>query len=56
MRELCARLKIPSLRAYGVTQASVPQLVEKAAKASSMKGNPIALSTDLMTEMISRAI
>ena len=56
VRELCKRLAIPPLRAYGVTQGSVPQLVEKAAKASSMKGNPVVLSAGLMTEMISRAI
>jgi alcohol dehydrogenase class IV len=56
VRQLCERLAIPPLRAWGVTGDSVPQLVEKAAKASSMKGNPIVLSADLMTEMISRAI
>lgn len=56
VRELCDRLEIPPLRAYGVTRDSVSELVEKAAKASSMKGNPVVLSADLMTEMISRAI
>jgi alcohol dehydrogenase class IV len=56
VRELCGRLAIPPLRTYGVTQDSVPQLVEKAANASSMKGNPVVLSPDLLTEMISRAI
>jgi hypothetical protein len=31
-------------RAYGITSANVPDLVEKAAKASSMKANPIVLT------------
>jgi alcohol dehydrogenase class IV len=56
LRDLCARLAIPRLGAYGVTDAHVPELVEKAAKASSMKGNPIPLDTAEMTEMITRAI
>lgn len=56
VRDLCQRLAIPTLRAYGITQAEAPQLVEKAAKASSMKGNPIPLDTAELTEMITRAI
>jgi alcohol dehydrogenase class IV len=56
IRDLCARLAIPRLGAYSVTAAYVPELVEKAARASSMKGNPIPLDTAEMTEMITRAI
>jgi alcohol dehydrogenase class IV len=41
---LCQKLEIPPLRSYGVTQGDVPLLVEKAAQANSMKGNPIALT------------
>jgi alcohol dehydrogenase class IV len=33
-----------ALRAYGVTEADIPDLVEKAAQASSMKENPIVLT------------
>jgi len=54
--DLCRRLEIPQLRAYGVTGADVPDLVTRAAQASSMKANPIVLTPDEMCEMISRAI
>jgi alcohol dehydrogenase class IV len=53
---LCRRLEIPPLRTYGVSQADVPVLVEKAAKASSMKGNPIALTEEELAEIIGAAI
>jgi alcohol dehydrogenase class IV len=55
LTELCARLEIPPLRAYGVDDAHVPGLVAKAAKASSMKGNPIELTGEELTEIVSRA-
>jgi len=44
VKELCATLHIPKLRHYGVTQGDVPPVCEKAAAASSMKGNPIGLT------------
>jgi alcohol dehydrogenase class IV len=43
--ELGRRLAIPGLGAWGVRSADVPGLVEKAAAASSMKGNPLPLTT-----------
>jgi alcohol dehydrogenase class IV len=55
LTELCARLEIPPLRAYGVEESHIPELVAKAAKASSMKGNPIELTTDELTEIVTRA-
>jgi len=54
--ELCRRLEIPPLRAYGVTEADIPVLAEKAANASSMKANPIELTPEELRELISRAI
>ena len=44
------------LRAYGVTEADIPVLVEKAARASSMKANPIDLTPEELRELISKAI
>jgi alcohol dehydrogenase class IV len=41
---LCAELRIPPLRTYGIGPEHIPELVEKAARASSMKANPIALT------------
>ena len=54
--EICKRLEIPPLRAYGVTEADIPLLVEKAAQASSMKGNPIVLTPEELRQIIERAI
>ena len=56
VRELCADLKIPSLRTYGITQADVPALYEKAAQASSMKGNPLTLLPGELEEILSRTL
>jgi alcohol dehydrogenase class IV len=54
--ELVRKLEIPPLRTYGITEADVPVLSEKAAKASSMKGNPIVLTGEELEEIISRAM
>jgi alcohol dehydrogenase class IV len=53
--EICRRLEIPPLRTYGVRAEDFPSLVEKAAKASSMKTNPIVLTAEELTEIITRA-
>ena len=53
---LCRKLEIPPLRSYGVSAADLPVLVEKASKASSMKGNPVVLSREDLHEIISRAL
>lgn len=54
--QLCRDLAVPRLRTYGITEKHVPVLIEKAAKASSMKGNPIVLSSDELTEILSSAL
>jgi alcohol dehydrogenase class IV len=54
--ELCKALQIPGLRTYGVTEADIAVLVEKAAKASSMKANPIVLTEDELTEALQAAL
>jgi alcohol dehydrogenase class IV len=54
-REICRRLEIPPLRTYGVRPEDFGALVEKAAKASSMKANPIVLTPEELTEIIARA-
>ena len=53
---LCRELRIPSLRAYGVSTNDAPALVEQAAKASSMKANPIALTPEELHEVLEQAI
>jgi alcohol dehydrogenase class IV len=54
--ELCRDLRIPTLSAYGVTVAQVPDLVAQAAVSSSMRGNPIELGTDELAEILERAL
>jgi alcohol dehydrogenase class IV len=53
---LVQRLEIPPLRTYGIVDADIPVLVEKAARASSMKGNPIALTDDELAEIATAAL
>lgn len=55
LTQLCERLEIPPLRKYGVEEAHVAELVAKAAKASSMKANPIPLTEAEMKEIVERA-
>ncbi len=50
------RLGIPMLSDYGVTRADIPTIVEKSAQASSMKGNPITLTTDEMTHILEKVV
>jgi alcohol dehydrogenase class IV len=44
VRQLAADLRVLPLSAYGLTAANSSEVVEKAARASSMKANPIVLS------------
>jgi alcohol dehydrogenase class IV len=53
---LCRNLEIPGLRAYGVTEADIDGLIEGAARASSMKANPIELTSDELREIAVRAL
>jgi alcohol dehydrogenase class IV len=56
VRDLTAELAIPRLSAYGVGAGDVPAIVEKAAVASSMKGNPVALSHEQLAAALQAAL
>jgi alcohol dehydrogenase class IV len=56
IRNLCHALKIPRLQTFGITEGDVPLLVDQAAKASSMKANPVVLTKEELTETLLRAI
>jgi len=56
VRRLCLDLGIPGLGAYGLTRAAMPDLVEKAAQASSMKANPLVLTRDELLEILDQSI
>ena len=49
-------LDIPALGAHGVRTGDVPEIVERAKKSSSMKGNPIVLTTAELTEALRDAV
>ncbi len=53
--DLTAELSVVSLHANGLQKQQIPDLVEKAARASSMKANPIVLTPDELTEVVERA-
>jgi alcohol dehydrogenase class IV len=53
---LCSALKIPSLHTYGLTAAQIPEVVEKAAAASSMKANPLPLTIAELTQILEQAL
>ncbi len=52
VQKLVRDLQIPKLREYGVSEQHVAELVEKAAKASSMKANPIVLNEEELAEIL----
>lgn len=53
---LCGKLAVPNLRHYGLDQGQIPELVTKAARASSMKANALPLTTAELTEIAERAL
>ncbi len=44
VQSFCSHAHIQSLSTYGLTESQFPEIIERANKASSMKGNPITLS------------
>lgn len=53
---LCRALDVPGLARYGMRESDVVELVGKARLASSMKGNPIALTDAELTEIATQAL
>jgi alcohol dehydrogenase class IV len=49
-------LETPGLGRYGMAASDIPDLVQKAKQASSMKGNPLPLSDHELTEIAERAL
>jgi alcohol dehydrogenase class IV len=56
IRDLCAEFSITSLRTYGIGMSDVDVLVDKALSASSMKGNPVALTRSELADLLIQAI
>lgn len=53
---LVQELQVPGLSAYGIGPDHIPELAGKAAQASSMKGNPVALTADELAGILGRAL
>jgi alcohol dehydrogenase class IV len=53
--ELVHEFKIPRLSSYGIQPDHLPELMGKATRASSMKANPVALSSAELRQILERA-
>lgn len=52
---LCAELNVPALRAWGIAEADLSGVVEKAARASSMQANPLPLTGEELLAVVTAA-
>jgi alcohol dehydrogenase class IV len=53
---LCADLGVPPLGRHGMVAAEIPAVVTEAQRASSTKGNPIALTDEELAEVLRQAL
>jgi alcohol dehydrogenase class IV len=56
VQKLCDELQVPPLSSYGISERDVVAVAEKAASASSMKGNPIELTPQEMRQILLAAL
>lgn len=56
LRQLCQRLKVPSLGGIGFAAAQTAEAVSKACQASSMKGNPVLLTEEELAAIFGNAL
>jgi alcohol dehydrogenase class IV len=56
IRAFCSHAGIKSLSSLGLTEAQFPSIIEKAQKASSMKGNPITLSEAELRNILQKSL
>jgi len=52
---LCITLSVPSLEEFDLQPKHFPELIKKAQRANSMKGNPIPLSDEQLSELLTMA-
>ncbi len=52
----CEVLEIPGLARYGLGRRDAPEVVAKSARASSMRGNPVALTPEELTDIYIAAL
>jgi len=56
LEEIVKDFDIPTLKHYGLTPDKYEELIEKALKSSSMKGNPVSLSPQVLENILGIAI
>ncbi len=56
LEQLIVELQVPPLRTYGLDESRFAELIHKAAAASSMKANPIALSAEELEDILHLAL
>jgi alcohol dehydrogenase class IV len=56
LEELTAALSIPGLGSYGLNQEEIAAVVAAAQRASSMRANPIELTDDEVTQIVTRSL
>ena len=56
VKETCKQLQIRRLSAWGITPADVPEIAARAARASSMKANPVQLSSQDLEQIVRSAL
>ncbi|MBN2716316.1 MAG: iron-containing alcohol dehydrogenase [Deltaproteobacteria bacterium] len=54
--ELCTNLNLRGLSSYGVTEGDLDKIVTAAKRASSMKGNPVVLSDNVLKRILEQAM
>jgi alcohol dehydrogenase class IV len=55
-KELGIKLKIQSLKSFGIQKSDFPSIIEKSKHSSSMKGNPVQLPDSGMLKILELAI
>jgi alcohol dehydrogenase class IV len=55
IRNLCKTMQIPSLKKLGLENRDIPTAAAKSRKSSSMKGNPIELKDEELSEILEKA-
>jgi alcohol dehydrogenase class IV len=56
VKSMVKKLQIPSLSDFQLTAESFPELIEKAKKSSSMKGNPVELDNSQLYEILIKSL
>lgn len=56
IHDLCDALDIPGLSDFGITEDHFPGLISRSKEASSMKGNPVNLTDEELTEILQKAV